>query len=111
MPTSLTKKQPSGVEIARLPAPRGWAPGGPMSAAAVGVHPVASGSSNQTAQEATAMPASPAPLPRRTRSDGISRAQLRDPVLVELVDDRHEFEGLLNDWLYAGENDCAERTS
>ena len=55
------------------------------------------------------MPASPAPLPRRTRSDGIRCAQLHDPVLVELLDDRRdEFDGMRHNSPGSGENDCAK---
>jgi hypothetical protein len=45
------------------------------------------------------------PLPRRTAADAIRRAQLHDS---EQSSKYGEFEGLLNDWLYVGENDCAE---
>lgn len=56
------------------------------------------------------MTALPDPLFLRTCSDGIRHAQLQDPELVELGE-YGEFDGMLNDVLSAGENDCAEGTA
>ncbi len=56
------------------------------------------------------MPTSPAPLSHLTCSDGIRRAQLQEPELVELAE-YGEFDGMMHGWLATRENDCAEGAS